>query len=310
MKILVTGGAGFIASHIVDAYIDAGHDVVVVDDLSTGKRENLNPRADFHEIDIRSPEIAELFEEHRPRVVNHHAAQMDVRRAVREPEYDAGVNVIGALNILESGRKYGAEQVIFASTGGAVYGEPETLPVTEDQPSAPLSPYGLTKFTFEQYLALYGRLYDTASTVLRYPNVYGPRQDPHGEAGVVAIFTKQLLDGETPTIFGDGSKTRDYVHVRDIVAANLLALEQPGRHIYNLGWGVEISDRTIFDTVRAAVESTVEPRFADFRPGEVQRICLDRTRIEGELGWRPTLSLEQGVADVVAWHRGLRSRRG
>jgi UDP-glucose 4-epimerase len=299
----VTGGAGFIASHVVDALIAAEHKVAVVDDLSTGKLENLNPQATFYNLDIRSAEIADVFAEERPEVVNHHAAQMDVRRAVREPQFDASVNVLGSLNILECSRRYGVRKIIFASTGGAVYGESEDLPVNEGHPIAPLSPYGLTKHTFEQYLSLYRRLYGLAYTILRYPNVYGPRQDPHGEAGVVAIFTLQMLSGERPTIFGDGTKTRDYVHISDIVAANMLVINQNHGEVYNLGWGREVSDFQIFTTVRDALGVKIEPRFGQKRPGEIDHICLDGKKIHGQLGWQPKMSLEEGVARTVAWYK-------
>jgi UDP-glucose 4-epimerase len=304
VKILVTGGAGFIASHVVDRFIELGHEVVVVDDLSTGLLENVNPRARFHQVDIRSEEIAEIMLSEKPEVIDHHAAQMDVRRAVREPDFDASVNVLGGLRVLESARRAGSMRFVFSSTGGAVYGEPTRLPVDESHGIAPLSPYGLTKFTFEQYLALYRRLYGIGYTVLRYPNVYGPRQRPDGEAGVVSIFTAQLLRGERPTIFGDGGKTRDYVHVRDVVEANVRAIELDGGEVFNLGWGREVSDREVFDAVRRAVGVEIEPRFDAVRPGEISRIALDSARIRNRLRWRPTVSLDEGVADVVRWHRG------
>ena len=300
---MVTGGAGFIGSHVVDALIGAGHDVVVVDDLSTGKEENVNPSATFYQVDIRSEEMSGIFDYQRPHIVYHHAAQMDVRRAVSEPDYDASVNILGGLNILENGRRTGLQKLIFASTGGAVYGEPTELPVVESHPIAPLSPYGLTKFTFEQYLGLYRRLYEFDYTVLRYANVYGPRQDPHGEAGVVAIFTGQLLRGEGPRIFGDGNKTRDYVYVSDVVAANMLVLEDGQGQTFNVGSGEETSDLQIFETVRDAVGAHAEPQYANPRPGEIDRIALDSTRFREQLGWEPATSLEDGIANVVRWHR-------
>jgi UDP-glucose 4-epimerase len=303
MKVMVTGGAGFIGSHLVDALLQAGHDVVVVDDLSTGKRENVDAAASFRELDIRSDDMGKLFAEERPEVVAHLAAQMDVRRAVREPAYDASVNVLGGLNLLECGRRTGLRKVIFASTGGAIYGEPSRLPVVESHPIAPLSPYGLTKSTFENYLALYRRLHGLDFTVLRYPNVYGPRQDPHGEAGVVAIFTGQALRGETSTIYGDGGKTRDYVHVSDVVAANMLVLERAGGEVFNVGSGEQTSDREIHQAVRDAVGSGPPPRYAAPRPGEIEHIALDGTRIREALGWKPTIGLAEGIADVVRWHR-------
>lgn len=304
MKCLVTGGAGFIGSHIVDALFEAGHEVVVVDDLSTGKRANLNPHARFYEMDIRSPELPALFAREKPDVVSHQAAQMDVRRAVREPAFDASVNVIGALNVLESARHSGVQKILFASTGGAVYGEPRHVPVEEEHPIAPMSPYGLTKYTFEQYLGLYRRLYGMAYVALRYPNVYGPRQDPHGEAGVVAIFTRQMLAGEQPIIFGDGSKSRDYVHVSDVAAATrmLVAYGDEGS-VFNLGFGLEVTDRMIFDAVRDALGVKVEPRFGEVRPGEVSRIALDASRIRAARGWQPTLGYREGIARTVEWYK-------
>jgi len=302
VKILVTGGAGFIGSHVVDGFLAAAHEVGVVDDLSTGKRANLNSKATFYNVDIRSAEIADIFAKENPDVVCHHAAQMDVRRAVREPQFDASVNVVGSVNVLESARQSGVKKIIYASTGGAVYGEPASLPVDEGHAIAPLSPYGLTKHTFEEYLALYRRLYGCAYTVLRYPNVFGPRQDPHGEAGVVAIFIQKMLAGEQPTIFGDGTKTRDYVYIDDIVAANLLAIDAKS-DVYNLGWGKEVSDYQIFCAVRDALGVTAEPHFGQKRHGEIDRVCLDSQRIFRDLGWRPRVSLEEGVARTVRWHK-------
>jgi UDP-glucose 4-epimerase len=310
LKILITGGAGFIGSHVADGFLESGHEVVVLDDLSTGSRENLSPRARFYETDIRSSEVARIFERERPAIVNHHAAQMDVRRAVREPDFDASVNILGSLNVLECARRFGARKLVFASTGGAVYGESRRLPVDESHQIAPLSPYGVSKFAFEQYLAAYHRLHGLSYTVLRYPNVYGPRQNPNGEAGVVAIFAGQLLRGETPTIFGDGEKTRDYVHVSDVVEANRLALVEDRGEVFNLGWGEEVSDRAIFEAVSRAVGVSVAPLWSDARPGEVQRICLDSSRIRERLGWTPKVRLEEGVLDVVRYQRERLKARG
>jgi UDP-glucose 4-epimerase len=309
VKILVTGGAGFIGSHVVDGFLAAGHEVRVIDDLSTGKRTNLNAKATFYNVDIRSSEIADIFAKENPDVVCHHAAQMDVRRAVREPQFDASVNVVGSVNVLENARQSGVKKIIYASTGGAVYGEPASLPVDEGHAIAPLSPYGLTKHTFEEYLALYHRLYGCAYTVLRYPNVFGPRQDPHGEAGVVAIFIQTMLAGEQPTIFGDGTKTRDYVYIDDIVAANLLAIEAKD-DVYNLGWGKEVSDYQIFCAVRDALGVTAEPYFGQKRPGEIDRVCLDGQKIYRDLGWRPQVSLAEGVARTVRWHKRQKAPAG
>lgn len=303
MRVLVTGGAGFIGSHVVDALLAAGHSVAVADNLSTGKRSNLNSDAAFYECDICDSDLDDVFAEVRPDIVNHHAAQMDVRIAVEHPQFDATVNVLGALNVLECARRHGAIKFIFASSGGAVYGEPEELPANESLQVAPLSPYGLTKYTFEQYLALYRRLHGTAYCALRYPNVYGPRQDPDGEAGVVAIFTRQLLGGETPAIFGDGTKSRDYVHIEDVVDANLRVLEACDAEVLNIGSGIETTDREVFDAVADAVGVQLEPNYAPIRPGEVSRICLDASRMERLTGWRPATPFSEGVGQTVSWYR-------
>jgi len=246
MKILVTGGAGFIASHVVDLYIRNGHEVAIVDDLSTGRVSNLNPSASFYELDIRSPEIADVFDEAKPDIVNHHAAQMDVRRSVADPLFDADVNIVGSLNLMENSRRLGIERFIYISTGGAVYGEPEYLPCDESHPVNPLAPYGASKHTVEHYLFMYHELYGLNYTVLRYPNVYGPRQDPHGEAGVVAIFIGQMLKDDPVTIFGDGGQERDFVHVRDCAKGNLLAIELEKNGIFNLAAGRGTTINEIF----------------------------------------------------------------
>lgn len=303
MRVLVTGGAGFIASHVVDALVGAGHHVTIVDDLSTGKRENIHPDASFYQLDIRSADLRHVFEKERPEVVNHHAAQMDVRVAVRDPEFDASINVLGSLNVLECARRQGIANFLFASSGGAVYGDLDDLPASESAEVAPLSPYGLTKYTFEQYLALYRRLYGMRYCALRYPNVYGPRQDPGGEAGVIAIFTGQLLRGEIPTIYGDGTKSRDYVLVHDVVDANMRLMSVGDAEVVNIGSATEVTDREVFDAVREAVGADVEPRFAPTRIGEVSRICLDATRMAKLTGWRPTVSFREGVERTVGWYR-------
>lgn len=306
MKVLVTGGAGFIGSHVVDALVKASHDVVVVDDLSMGKREQVHPAARFHRVDIRDRRaLEEIFRIEQPEVINHHAAQGNLRRSMTEPSFDASVNIVGSLNLLELALAYKIRKFVNISSGGAVYGEPRRLPVDELHPICPMSAYGVSKYAVEQYL----RLFDGSGldyTILRYANVYGPRQDPTGEAGVVAIFSRQMLAGERPTIFGDGSKTRDYVYVGDVVAANLLAMAEKrasGRS-YNIGLGREVSDRQIFELVRSAVGATVAPILASKRPGEIDRICLDASLAKAELGWKPTVSLEEGMARTVAFYRG------
>lgn len=300
MKILVTGGAGFIASHVAEGYLRAGHEVVIADDLSTGKRENLPAAAKFLACDITdSTRTEEVLARERPEIVNHHAAQMDVRRSVREPLFDARVNILGALGLLELAVKYKVRKFLYASTGGASYGQVSTLPVDEGHTTAPICHYGVSKLTLERYLFLYRNLYGLDYTVMRYPNVYGPRQNPAGEAGVVAIFALQMLRRERPTIFGDGSKSRDYIFVDDIVKANLSLLEKGGGEILNLGRGEPVSDYRIFQLVSAATAYLGEPKYAPVRPGEVAHIALDARRAHRVAGWAPEVGLEDGIARTV-----------
>ena len=302
---IVTGGAGFIASHISDALIERGFHVAVIDNLSTGKKRNLAPDATFYEVDIRDESVAGIFEKEKPQILFHLAAQMDVRKSVEDPAYDAEVNIGGTVNLLEAGRAVGLKKTIYAGTGGAVYGEPEHLPADESTPIEPLCPYGISKHTVEHYLELYRKLYGMNYTVLRYANVYGPRQDPHGEAGVVAIFSQQLLAGEQPRIFGDGTKTRDYVYVGDIVQANMLALEAGDGAVVNLGWGVQVTDRQVFDGVRAAAGSNIEPEYAAKRLGEVDYISLDASLARKVLAWEPKVDLADGLRRAVEFYRKL-----
>ena len=303
MRILVTGGAGFIASHVSDRLLALGHQVVIVDNLATGKRENLPASATFYEADIRDQDLRILFAEARPEVVIHHAAHIDVTRSVREPTYDASINILGSLNLLECCREHGVRKIIYAGTGGALFGEPSYLPVDEDHPIDPISPYGVSKHTVEHYLFAYRANHGIDYIVLRYPNVYGPRQDPHGEAGVVAIFALQLLTGRQPVIFGDGTKTRDYCYVADIAEANVIALNSAASGVYNLGRGIEVSDLQVFETVRTAVGSDTEPVFAAVRPGEVEHIALDSSKAGSELGWTWKVGLNEGVAEAVDFYR-------
>ena len=303
MKVLVTGGAGFIGSHLSDRLVALGHDVVIVDDLSKGRVENLPPQAKFYEIDIRDRELATVFASEHPQAVFHHAAHADVTRSVRDPEYDASVNVLGSLNLLECCRASGVQKFVYASTGGALYGEPRYLPADESHPINPVAPYGVSKHVVEQYLFTYGVNHHLDYTVLRYPNVYGPRQDPHGEAGVVAIFAVQLLTDRQPVIFGDGTKTRDYCNVADIVEANMLALNSRAGSIYNLGRGIEVADLEVFEAVRKAVGSNTAPGFAAVRSGEVEHIALDASKAERELGWTWRVDLDAGIAEAVEHYR-------
>lgn len=303
MRILVTGGAGFIGSHVCDRLLSLGQQVSIVDDLSTGKRENLPAAASFHEVDIRGDELDAVFEAEKPEAVIHHAAHADVTRSVREPGHDASVNILGSLNLLERCRAHGVRKFVYASTGGALYGEACYIPADEAHPIDPVSPYGVGKYAVEQYLYTYHENHDFHYVVLRYPNVYGPRQDPHGEAGVVAIFSLQLLTGQQPVIFGDGSKTRDYCYVSDIVDANILALNSQRSAVYNLGRGIEVSDLEVFETVCEAVGSKTTPEFAAVRPGEVEHIALDASKAEQDLGWKWKVDLTEGVAKAVEFYR-------
>jgi UDP-glucose 4-epimerase len=303
VKILVTGGAGFIASHVSDSLLALGHHVAIVDNLATGKRENLPAAATFYEVDVRDQALHDVFRAESPEVVIHHAAHIEVARSVREPAYDASVNILGSLNLFECCRIYGTRKVIYAGTAGALFGEPSYRPVGEEHPIDPLSPYGVSKHTVEHYLFTYWVNHGIEYVVLRYPNVYGPRQDPHGEAGVVAIFSLQMLAGERPVIFGDGTKTRDYCNVADIATANVLALNSPVSGVYNLGRGIEVSDLEVFEAVRTAVGSEVAPTFAPVRPGEVQHIALDASKAERELGWSWKVDFVEGVAGAVEFYR-------
>lgn len=303
MRILVTGGAGFIASHLVDELIARDHRVAVVDNLETGKRENVNERAEFHLVDVCDRDALEaVFREFKPQLVNHHAAQMNVVRSVREPVYDARVNVLGTLNLLDLCIADGVERFMFSSTGGAVYGDLERFPADESHPIRPLSPYGASKGAVELYLGVYSQVKNLPVTIFRYPNVYGPRQSARGEAGVVAIFSQMMLKGQSPRIFGDGSKTRDYVFVRDIIRANLMALDGKVDGLFNLGWGIEVTDFEIFEAVRRVVGTDLEPIYDRVRPGEVYRVVLDASRAKSALGWEPEVRLEDGVKEAVEFY--------
>ncbi len=306
LKIVLTGGAGFIGSHLAEAFVAAGHRVVVIDDLSSGRRENLPlgpPGAELHVLDIRSPEAAELVAGSGADVLVHHAAQMEVRRSVEEPAYDAEVNILGTLNLLEAVRRGGVKQVVFASTGGAVYGEQDRFPADEDHPTRPLSPYGVAKLAVERYLFVYHQAYGLDAVCLRYANVYGERQNPHGEAGVVAIFLNLLLAGRAPVIHGDGLQTRDYVHVSDVVQANLAALGRPGFGIYNVGTGLEITVVELAEHLRQAVGTDLVPSHGPAKKGEQRRSVVDPGRIQRELGAPPPLPLAEGLARTATWFR-------
>ena len=302
MRILVTGAAGFIGSHIAEAYQAKGHDVLGLDNLSTGKRENLPADITLQELDLVDEDrVQKLFREFRPQVVSHHAAQVNVRVSWDQPLDDARTNILGSLVLLQQAVRWQTQKVIYSSSGGAIYGEPSALPVSEEYPPQPLSNYGVSKYTTELYLQAFHASSGLRYIILRYPNVYGPRQNPAGEAGVVAIFTTQMLQGTQPRIYGDGSKTRDYVYVDDIVEANLRVLPYEECGVFNLGWGREITDMDVFQTVRDAVDSAAEPRLDKKRPGEIDHICLDATRARNLLEWRPRIDFRTGVQQVVAY---------
>jgi len=304
VKILVTGGAGFIGSHVVDLYIAEGHQVVVVDDLSTGRRSNLNPAAAFYQCDIRDPQLDEIFAQERPEVINHHAAQMDVRYSVTHPLFDADVNILGSLHLIELARQYTVKRFIYISSGGAAYGEPEYLPCDEAHPVNPICPYGTSKHTVEHYLYLYEQNYGLPYIVLRYPNVYGPRQNPAGEAGVIAIFTGKLLAGETAVINGDGEQLRDYVFVKDCAWGNLLALdESKPSGIYNLGSGQGNSVNELFALLKELTGSQQPRVHGPAKLGETRHIYLDASKANRILGWRQRVSLEQGLQETVSYIR-------
>jgi UDP-glucose 4-epimerase len=302
MKVLVTGGAGFIASHVVDAYVKEGFEVVVVDDLSTGRLSNLNPEVTFYKLDIRSPQLAEVFKKEKPDYINHHAAQMDVRRSVLDPLFDANVNILGSINLIECAKKFKVKRFIYISTGGAVYGEPEYLPCDENHPINPICQYGISKHTVEHYLFLYHLNYGLDYVVIRYPNVYGPRQDPCGEAGVVAIFTRAMLRGEQVTINGDGEQARDFVYVKDCARANVLALKTNNINtIYNIGCGQGTTVNEIFTLLKEITGYPRDPIYGPAKIGETRRIYLSAGKARQELGWMPIVDLEEGLKQTVEY---------
>jgi UDP-glucose 4-epimerase len=312
MRALVTGGAGFIGSNLVDALLDRGDEVTVIDNLASGKRENLRGAlargAGFDEADIRDPErMRSALASARPDIVFHLAAQIDVRKSIDDPAWDAGVNVVGTINVLEAAHRAGVKRVVNTSTGGAIYGDADVMPTPESAPARPMAAYGQSKFCAETYCGWYERLYGLSSVILRYGNVYGPRQDPHGEAGVVAIFCGKLLAGERPLIFGDGRQTRDYVYVGDVVAANLAAAAHPEAHgAYNIGTGTESSVVEVLGALRQAAglgEGEFEPEYAPGRTGELQRSSLDVTRARAELGFTADTDLVAGMKPTLEWTR-------
>ncbi len=306
MKVLVTGGAGFIGSHLVDRLIDEGYDVAVVDNLSSGKEENLSDKARFYKLDIEDPGLETVFQKEAPDYVSHHAAQMDVRRSVSDPMFDARVNVLGTINILENCARYKTKKIIFASSGGAIYGEQEIFPAPESHPLKPVSPYGITKLAGESYFFYYKVQYGLDYSVLRYANVYGPRQDPFGEAGVVAIFIQKMLKGECPVINGDGEQTRDFVFVGDVVNANIRALSaSPPESIFNIGTGVETSINQTFEHLRGIIDNSIEIQHGPSKPGEQRRSVIDYAKAKELLHWEPEFSFVKGLDKTAEYFKKL-----
>jgi len=300
MRILVTGGAGFIGSHIVDAYVKAGPEVFVIDNLSTGNKNNLNPRTRFYQADIKE-DLSAIIKEIKPEVINHHAAQIDVRMSVTDPSADAAVNIIGTINVIEAGLKAGIKKFIFASTGGAIYGEQDYFPADELHPLRPLSPYGVAKLSCEKYLYYYKHNFGLDYVALRYSNVYGPRQNPFGEAGVVAIFTHKLIKGGQSVINGDGLQMRDYVYVGDVVRANLSALKEGISGEFNISTGVETSVNELFGKLAGVSGKNVKAAHGPAKKGEQMRSCLSYKKAQDILGWNPAVGLEEGLKNTFDW---------
>lgn len=305
MRILVTGGAGFIGSHLVDAYLKAGHEVAILDNFTTGLPENLNPNAKFYEADITDEQAAkEVILDFKPEIINHQAAHLSVPKSVENPQFDAKTNILGILNVLEPASKNGLKKIIFASSGGAIYGDAEVIPTPETYKAKPISPYGVAKLTTENYLNYYGVQYGIDWVALRYSNVYGPRQNPKGETGVIAVFMNLLKDGIEPTIFGDGKQTRDYVFVADVVNANMLATDK-GFGAYNIATSEETDVNKVFDLVQKSMQTNFDKKYGKARLGEQLRSALDISKAKTELNWQPEVALEDGIKQTVDWYKSL-----
>ena len=303
MNILVTGGAGFIGSHITDAYISRGHDVVIIDNMSTGVKEYINPKAKFYEMDICDADISKVFKENRIDVINHHAAQIDLRKSVDDPKFDIQVNIAGLVNLLQNAVENKVKKFIFASTGGAIYGEHDYFPADENHATRPMAPYGINKLCVEKYLYYYNNAFGMNYTVLRYANVYGPRQNPHGECGVIAIFTDKILQGTEPLINGDGSQTRDYVYVTDVVKANVLALDDPRSNVYNVATTYETDVNFIFEHINKFAGTNFTEKHGPAKMGEQKRSVLSFEKISTELGWMPEVDIETGLKTTTEFFK-------
>jgi UDP-glucose 4-epimerase len=301
LNILVTGGAGFIASHIVDNYIKEGHSVTIIDNLSTGNKKNINKSAKFYDLDIYNDDLTVVFSENNFDLLNHHAAQIDVRKSVSDPAFDAKVNIIGSINLFQQAVKYNVKKIIFASTGGAIYGEQEYFPADEKHQTNPLSPYGIAKLSIEKYLFFYNAVYGLNYIVLRYGNVYGPRQNPHGEAGVVSIFCEKIIQNTQPVINGEGKQTRDYVYVGDVVNANIKALDYKNSEIFNIGTSVENDVNFIFENVNKYFGNKFEGMHGPAKKGEQLRSVIDNSKAKNLLGWKPEITLEEGLKRTCEW---------
>jgi len=299
MKMLVTGGAGFIGSHIVDALIERGHDVTIIDNMITGQQENINPAATFIKMDIRDKGIKNVLAQHKIEIIFHQAAQLDVRKSVDDPIYDADVNILGTLNLLQAAAAAGAKKILFASTGGAIYGEQVEFPATESHPAWPASPYGVTKLACERYIHYFSEAHGIRYGLMRYANVYGPRQNAHGEAGVVAIFSDKLLDGDQPVINGDGTQSRDFVYVHDVVNANMLAMEHDQNDYFNVGTGVETDVNTVFRLLNRHSGANKEEIHMEAKAGEQMRSVLSYDKIKNTLGWTPKMKIDEGLKHTV-----------
>jgi UDP-glucose 4-epimerase len=304
MNILVTGGAGFIGSHIVEAYLKLGHRVIILDNLSTGKKENIAADAVFYEMDLLDPKIANIIKDEKIEVINHHAAQISVTHSVSHPEEDATTNILGSIKLLEAAKSVGLKKFIFASTGGAIYGLQDVFPADESHSCRPESPYAISKFSVENYLNFYRKSHGLNTTVLRYSNVYGPRQDPHGEAGVVAIFCQKILSKSESLIFGDGNQTRDFVAVQDVAHANVLALDPALKGLYNIGTGVETSVNDLFRGIAGLAGNNISPQHAPARKGELQRSVIDPGKFQKNTGWKPEMPLNTGLSQTYEFFSG------
>jgi UDP-glucose 4-epimerase len=305
--ILIVGGAGFVGSHLADRLITEGYSVAIVDNLSSGVKKNVNNKARFYKIDICNSEISDIFEKEKPKIVFHLAAQIDLRRSVENPIEDANINILGSLNVLDNCIKYKIEKIVFASSGGAIYGDADIIPTPEDYPEYPLSPYGINKLTVEKYLNYYYKIFGLPFVSLRFSNIYGPRQNSKGEAGVVAIFCDKMLSKKQPIIYGNGEQTRDFVYVEDVVDALVLAINSKKIGIFNIGSTKETDINTIFEKIRKIMNSACEEVHIPAKIGEQKRSCLDCHRAKNELGWEPKYNLEKGLEETVKWFTDQKS---